>query len=185
MYSRGFAFYTPHLSVSSRAALLAAADAAGTTCLASATLLRTPDAEWEALMDQDLSMELVQEGGSVEDCWDLRVSGRPIVVSFAMSADLIALTDAIAASLPADVIGDLGWAGFYAVVGPHYIIDFGNYEKEPTRIAVAQFSFGLASTASPNNRRRLEELLYRTAAVRTLQHELERAIGPLQRWASF
>lgn len=185
MYSRGLVFYASRLAVPPRAALLAAADVAGTKRLSSATRLRTPDGAWEALLNQDLHSEFVQEGGSIEDCCDDHIPGRPLAVSFAGSISLTALADAIAAAVPAEVIGDLGWAGFYAVVGPHDIIDFGTGFEDTKRIALAQFSFGLSSNTSPANWRRFKECVFRTPEIMTLQCQLERTLGPLQRWASF
>jgi hypothetical protein len=185
VYSRGFVLYAPRLAVPPRAALLAAADVAGTKRLSSATRLRRPDAQWVALLTQDLHTEFVQEGGSVDDCCDDHIPGRPLAVSFADSKEFIALSSSIAAALPAEIIGDLGWVGFYSVVGPHDIIDFGTYYKETTKVALAQFSFGLSSNTAPSNWSRFKECVFRIPEVEMLQHQLEQTFGPLRRWVSF
>ncbi|MBL0920858.1 MAG: hypothetical protein IBJ10_01880 [Phycisphaerales bacterium] len=136
-------------------------------------------------MNQDRDSHFVQEGGSIEDCCDDHIPGRPLAVGFAGSSALMALADAIAAAVPAEVVGDLGWAGFNAVVGPHDIIDFGTGFEDTKRIALAQFSFGLSSNTSPADWSRFKECVFRTPEIRTLQDQLERTFGPLQRWASF
>lgn len=185
MYSRGLVFYASRLVVPPRTALLAAADVAGTMRLASAIRLRRPDVEWEALLKQNLHIDRVQEGGSLLDCCDAHIPDCPLAVKFARSTELMALADAITAAVPAEITGDLGWTGFYAVVGPHDIIDFGTGFEDTKRIALAQFSFGLSSNTSPASRSRFKECVFRTPEVTTLQEQLERTFGPLQRWASF
>ncbi|MBL0920857.1 MAG: hypothetical protein IBJ10_01875 [Phycisphaerales bacterium] len=175
--------HTSRLRVDPLAALRAATEAAGTDIVCGASLSIGPDFGYAAALrweTPDREVVVQRRKAIVEEVAASFVPGRSLGVNLLSSPALEATVNAIRNAIPPEVLGDLGFVGYYCVVGAHDIFDRGLGVGHPVWLARAQWSFGLSVNSTPAHGARCREVILEVPAVRALRRGLEGTVGPLQ-----